>query len=96
LSGNPRLIIANQPTRGLDIGAVAYVHGRLLAARAAGAAILLISEDLDEIMSLADRIAVAYRGRISKPLMRASADIRTIGLMMSGHGFEKGEPGHAA
>jgi general nucleoside transport system ATP-binding protein len=98
LSGNPRLIIANQPTRGLDIGAVAYVHGRLLAARAAGAAILLISEDLDEIMSLADRIAVAYRGRISRPLMRAAADIRTIGLMMSGHGFEKGEPepGHAA
>jgi len=98
LSGNPRLIIANQPTRGLDIGAVAYVHGRLLAARAAGAAILLISEDLDEIISLADRIAVAYRGRISEPLMRAAADIRTIGLMMSGHGFEmiRPEPGHAA
>ena len=52
LFGNPRLIIANQPTRGLDIGAVAYVHGQLLAARSAGAAILLISEDLDEIMSL--------------------------------------------
>ncbi|MGH6875523.1 MAG: ATP-binding cassette domain-containing protein, partial [Aestuariivirgaceae bacterium] len=98
LSGNPRLIIANQPTRGLDIGAVAYVHGRLLAARAAGAAILLISEDLDEIMSLADRIAVAYRGRISAPLVRAAADIRTIGLMMSGHGFDSAgsEPGHAA
>jgi ABC-type uncharacterized transport system ATPase subunit len=98
LFGNPRLIIANQPTRGLDIGAVAYVHGQLLAARSAGAAILLISEDLDEIMSLSDRIAVAYRGRVSEPLMRRAADIRAIGLMMSGHGFDlaKPEPGHAA
>lgn len=97
LFGSPRLIIANQPTRGLDIGAVAYVHGQLLAARAAGAAILLISEDLDEIISLADRIAVAYRGRVSAPLMRRAADIREIGLMMSGHGFvlAKAEAGHA-
>jgi general nucleoside transport system ATP-binding protein len=70
----------------------------LLAARSAGAAILLISEDLDEIMSLSDRIAVAYRGRVSEPLMRRAADIRAIGLMMSGHGFDlaKPEPGHAA
>jgi simple sugar transport system ATP-binding protein len=98
LSGSPRLIIANQPTRGLDIGAVAYVHGRLLAARAAGAAVLLVSEDLDEIMSLSDRIAVAYRGRISEPVPRAAADIRSIGLMISGHGFEQhpAEPHHAA
>jgi simple sugar transport system ATP-binding protein len=77
---------------------VAYVHGRLLAARAAGAAVLLVSEDLDEIMSLSDRIAVAYRGRISDPVPRAAADIRSIGLMMSGHGFEQhpAEPHHAA
>ena len=88
LSGKPRIVIANQPSRGLDVGAVAYVHGRLLAARSSGAAILLISEDLDEIISLADRISVAFRGRLSPPIARAAVTIRELGLRMAGHGFE--------
>jgi ABC-type uncharacterized transport system ATPase subunit len=58
----PRLIVAHQPTWGLDIGAVAYVQQQLLAARDAGAAVLLISDDLDEVMALGDRIAVMHGG----------------------------------
>ena len=61
----PAMVLANQPTRGLDVGAVSHVHEQLLAARRRGAAILLISEDLDELLSLSDRIAVMYRGRLS-------------------------------
>ena len=64
LSRNPKILIAAQPTRGVDIGASEYIHQRLLEQRAAGMAILLISEDLDEIRALSDRIAVIYEGRI--------------------------------
>jgi simple sugar transport system ATP-binding protein len=99
LSKKPRIIIASQPSRGLDIGAVAYVHERLLEARASGTALLLISEDLDEIISLSDRIAVAYRGRISRPMPRSAVTTRELGLMMAGHGFEPAadsETGYAA
>jgi simple sugar transport system ATP-binding protein len=96
LSGKPRIVIASQPSRGLDVGAVAYVHGRLLSACASGAAILLISEDLDEIISLADRISVAFRGRLSPPVARAAVTIRQLGLRMAGHGFEDQPPGEAA
>jgi general nucleoside transport system ATP-binding protein len=99
LAHKPGIIIANQPSRGLDVGAVAYVHGRLLAARSEGAAILLISEDLDEIISISDQIAVAYRGRISAPMARADVTIRKLGLMMAGHGFDSmaaAEAEHAA
>ena len=60
---DPRLILADQPTRGLDVGAVAFVHGRLLDARRRGAGIVLISEDLDELLRLSDRVAVMHRGR---------------------------------
>lgn len=84
LSRQPRLIIASQPSRGLDEGAIAYVHGRLLEARKQGAGILLISEDLDELLSLADRIAVIFRGQLSEIPAETSHDIRQIGLMMSG------------
>jgi simple sugar transport system ATP-binding protein len=91
----PRIILANQPSRGLDIGAVAYVHRRLLDARAAGAGILLISEDLDELLALADRVVVMHRGRISQPLTRGHISIRELGLMMAGHGFAD-EGSHAA
>lgn len=84
LAGAPRLIIANQPTRGLDEGAIAAVHAELLAARAAGAAILLISEDLDEAVGLADRIQAICKGRLSAPVTTEAADARTLGLMMAG------------
>jgi simple sugar transport system ATP-binding protein len=88
LSQSPRLVLANQPTRGLDVGAIDYVHRQLLAARWAGGSVLLISEDLDELLSLADRIAVMYRGHLSAPMARAAVTIEKLGLMMAGHGFE--------
>lgn len=92
LSREPRVIIAAQPTRGLDIGATEYVHRRLLAERARilreqqchGAAILLISEDLDEILALSDRIAVIYEGSIMGILSRAEATPQRLGLLMAG------------
>jgi len=80
----PRLILANQPTRGLDIGAVAFVHQRLLEARRRGAAILLISEDLDELFQIADRIAVIHAGRLTQARPTESLSLRQVGLMMAG------------
>jgi simple sugar transport system ATP-binding protein len=84
LDAGPRIVVANQPTRGLDVGAVAYVQTRLDEARARGAAILLISEDLEEVFALADRVAVMYRGRLSAPVPACDTDMRRIGLMMAG------------
>lgn len=83
-SGPPLLIVANQPTWGLDIGAVAYVHRQLLDACAAGAALLLISEDLDEIFALADRIAVMHHGRLTAARPAADWTLPAIGLAMAG------------
>ena len=87
LETNPRLIVASQPTRGLDIGAVTGIHELLLKARGDGAAIVLISEDLDELLSLSDRLAVMYRGRLSYALGREDVDLENLGLMMAGQGF---------
>ncbi|MDX2270840.1 MAG: ABC transporter ATP-binding protein [Cyanobacteriota bacterium] len=84
LAENPPIIVAHQPTRGLDLGAVAYVHQQLLAAREAGAAILLISEDLDELLRLADRIGVMVRGRLSPPVPVAQTSVQELGLRMAG------------
>ena len=80
----PRLIVANQPTWGLDVRAVAYVHQQLLDACAAGAAVLLISEDLDEILTLADRIAVIHHGRLTPAEPTESWTLARIGLAMAG------------
>jgi ABC-type uncharacterized transport system ATPase subunit len=80
----PRLIVANQPTWGLDVGAVAYVHQQLLDACAVGAAVLLISEDLDEIFALADRIAVMHQGHLTAARPRAQWTLASIGLAMAG------------
>ncbi len=96
MSNGPRVILANQPTRGLDVGAIAYVHEQLLAARKRGAAILLISEDLDELLSLADRIAVIHRGRLSPSMPRRDVTIQQLGLMMAGQGFEPESAADAA
>ncbi len=82
--GGPRLIVANQPTWGLDVGAVAAVHQQLLDARAAGSALLLISEDLDEIFALADRIAVMHRGRLGPAREPSAWTLAAIGLAMAG------------
>ncbi len=84
LSRQPKVLIAAQPTRGVDIGATEYIHQRLLEQRASGTAILLISEDLDEIRSLSDRIAVIYEGRIVGVVERNQATVEQIGLMMAG------------
>jgi simple sugar transport system ATP-binding protein len=84
MSTEPSLLVAVQPTRGVDIGAVEAVHGLLLQRRREGSAILLISEDLDEILALSDRVAVIHRGRIVGVVDAASADIGEIGLMMTG------------
>ncbi|MGD9913890.1 MAG: ABC transporter ATP-binding protein [Rhizobiaceae bacterium] len=84
LDGDPAIVLANQPTRGLDVGAVAYVHERLLAARQRGAAILLISEDLDEIFALSDRVAVMSKGRIAGPFPRGTKTAAEIGALMAG------------
>ena len=84
----PRLIVASQPTRGLDEGAVADIHQRLLDARQAGAGLVLISEDLDEILRLADRVQVLFRGRLSKSIPIAAANETMLGLMIAGeHAF---------
>ncbi len=84
LSGNPRVLIVAQPTRGLDVAATEYVRARLLEQRARGAAVLLISEDLDEIRQLSDRIAVIYEGQIMDVLDSDEADIEHLGLLMAG------------
>ena len=89
LEASPRIILANQPVRGLDIGAVNYVHERLLAARDAGAAVLLISEDLDEIMALSDVIHVISEGRLSPGFARGSMSPAELGIWMAGQGFEE-------
>ena len=84
LSRQPRTLIAAQPTRGLDIGAMEYVHARLLEQRQAGTAILLISEDLDEVLALSDRIAVIFEGRIMGILDCEEATAERLGLLMAG------------
>lgn len=83
-SRSPRAIVAAQPTRGLDIGATEYVHEQLLEQRKLGTAVLLISEDLDEILAIADRIAVIYEGKIMDILPRATATKEDLGLLMAG------------
>mgnify|MGYP006282738909 CR=1 FL=1 len=84
LSREPRVIVAAQPTRGLDIGATEYVREQLLKQRRDGAAILLISEDLDEILALSDRIAVLYEGEIMDILPGEEATPDHLGLLMAG------------
>ncbi|MSU89750.1 ATP-binding cassette domain-containing protein [Rhodobacteraceae bacterium 2CG4] len=80
----PRLLIAAQPTRGLDEGAIAAVHAEILAARAKGCGVILISEDLDEVLALADRAQAIVRGRLSPPVATDRLDARRLGLMMAG------------
>ena len=84
LSEQPKLIVVSQPTRGLDIAATEYVHERLLEQRARGAAILLISSELDEIRALSDRIAVMFEGRIVATLDASAATEERLGLLMAG------------
>ncbi|MFT6675146.1 MAG: simple sugar transport system ATP-binding protein [Sulfitobacter sp.] len=90
LETTPEVVLANQPVRGLDIGALTYVHEQLLAARDRGAAVLLISEDLDEITGLSDVVHVISEGRLSPEFTRGALTTSELGVWMAGHGFEEG------
>ncbi len=84
ISANPKLMVAVQPTRGLDVGAIEGVHNLLLEQRDEGTAVLLISEELEELLALSDRIAVIYSGQIMGVVEAETASIQQIGLMMTG------------
>jgi len=84
IARDPKILLAAQPTRGIDVGATEFIHGQFLALRASGGAVLLISEDLEELFSLSDRIAVMYRGRIMADMPIAEATIERVGLLMAG------------
>jgi ABC-type uncharacterized transport system ATPase subunit len=94
LSSKPKVLLASQPTRGVDIGAIEFIHRQLVANRDAGAAVLLVSAELDEIRSLSDRIAVMYEGQIVS-VEPADAPEERLGLLMTGGGKDPhpGEPG---
>jgi simple sugar transport system ATP-binding protein len=79
-----KLMIASQPTRGLDVGSIEYIHNRLIEKRDEGAAVLLVSPELDEILQLSDRIAVMYRGQILDILPASMVTKEEIGLLMAG------------
>jgi len=78
------LLIASQPTRGLDVGSIEYIHSRIVEKRSQGTAVLLVSSELDEIMALSDRIAVMYKGQIVAIVPAGQANKGTIGLLMAG------------
>ncbi|APH16205.1 ABC transporter family protein [Clostridium sporogenes] len=88
ISKDPDLLIASQPTRGLDVGAIEYIHKRLVAERDNGKAVLLVSLELDEILSLSDRIAVMYDGKIIEILDRKDATEQKLGVLMAGGKLE--------
>jgi len=98
LAMDPILLVAAQPTRGIDIGASEFVHQQLLDLRARGGAVLLISEDLEELFALSDRIAVMYGGRVMADLPIAEASVERVGLLMAGVSEEgaSAAPQHAA
>ncbi len=83
-SRKPRLLIASQPTRGIDVGSIEFIHQRIIKQRDEGAAVLLVSAELDEIMALSDQIAVMYRGHIIDTLPAATATREQLGLLMAG------------
>jgi len=89
LGRNPELLVAAQPTRGLDVGAIEFVHSQILAERAAGKAVLLISLELEEVLSLADRILVMFEGRIVREFAGDEVDAETLGYYMTGGGGTK-------
>ena len=84
IDSKPKLMVAVQPTRGLDVGAIETVHAYLREAAAAGVAILLISEDLDEVLALADPVGVLHDGRLAGVLPREQCDVEELGLLMGG------------
>jgi simple sugar transport system ATP-binding protein len=99
LSGSPRVLLVAQPTRGVDVGAADYIHRRLLEQRAAGTAILVVSEDLDEILTLCDRVLVMYEGETIGEVDPRETTRETLGLMLAGvraDGADGPDPGAAS
>ncbi len=92
LAEEPKVLVAAEPTRGLDVGATEFIHRELIEKRDEGLAILLISSELDEIFSLSDTIAVIYQGRIVETLPSATADRERVGLLMAGGSAEEAIP----
>jgi simple sugar transport system ATP-binding protein len=90
-SQNPKVLVVAQPTRGVDVGATEYIHQQMLSMRDEGAAILLVSADLDEIRSLSDRIGVLYRGKIVAEKNSNEFSEQELGLLMAGM-TERHEP----
>ena len=90
---DPLVLLVGQPTRGVDVGAIEFIHRRLVAMRDAGKAILLVSAELDEIMGLSDRILVMYGGAIAGEVAADRATERALGLLMAGAGAKTGDPG---
>jgi simple sugar transport system ATP-binding protein len=84
MARDPLVLLAAQPTRGIDVGATEFIHGEFLKLRSRGGAVLLISEDLEELFQLSDRIAVMYRGRIVADLPVEEASVERVGLLMAG------------
>src|SRR5205085_7840494 len=93
-SRKPRLLIASQPTRGIDVGSIEFIHQRIIEQRDEGAAVLLVSAELDEIMALSDRIAVMYQGQIIETLPASVATREQLGLLMAGVKTEPVAPVH--
>ncbi|MGL5309394.1 MAG: heme ABC transporter ATP-binding protein, partial [Plesiomonas shigelloides] len=87
MSRQPQVLLVGQPTRGVDIGAIEFIHRNLIAARDAGAAVLLVSVELDEIMALADRILVMVDGAITGEVKAAQTNERELGLLMTSSQF---------
>jgi simple sugar transport system ATP-binding protein len=85
LSRKPKVLVASQPTRGLDVGAIEYMNNRIRRAADQGVAVLLISAELEELLAISDRVAVMYRGRIMGEMNRGEVDLERLGLMMGGH-----------
>jgi simple sugar transport system ATP-binding protein len=88
LSGRPRVLLVAQPTRGVDVGAAEYIHRQLIAQRKDGTAIVIVSEDLDEVLALSDRILVMYEGSIIGEVDPRTTTRETLGLMMAGVGVD--------
>jgi len=94
-SPKPRVLLVGQPTRGVDIGAIEFIHGRLRAMRDAGGAVLVVSSELDEILALADRVLVMARGRISGELPIDACTEGALGRLMGGAGQADPQPSAA-
>ena len=93
---NPKVLLVGQPTRGVDIGAIEFIHRQLVELRDKGGAVLLISVELDEVMTLADRILVMFEGRIVAEVEGDKADEKTLGLMMANAMTEENVDGASA